>query len=99
MKPVEIIEIFVPSGEEFGWVRTRGRWGGISTFLVDHVVLEGMAEDVLAEPETPAAMDPRYAMRSRDYASSWPPTRPALIWVVREDRGGGKTLWVKHSRG
>jgi hypothetical protein len=100
MKPVEIVEIFIPwrpGDDPVGWVRTRGRWGGVSTWMADSRILAGIAREVLANPETPAACSPQYLQRSREYATSWPPKEAAQMWVVREDTGGGEAVWVRRT--
>jgi hypothetical protein len=95
MKPVEVIELYIPHGEEFGWIRTRGRWSGISTFMVNATILDGMAQEVTADPDLRPVIDPFSAMRSREYARSWPPNELPRVWVVRTASGGGKTAWVR----
>lgn len=95
MKPVEVIELYVPYGQEFGWIRTRGRWGRITTLIVDAKILAGMADDMMADPDQQIAIDASSGRKSREYAKTWPPAYPPHTWLVQEDHGGGTTKWVR----
>ena len=97
MRAIAVTELYIPYGEEFGWIRTRGRWGGVSTFVVSSVILDGMAMDIMEDPGIEPVIDPTNAMRSRQYASAWPPKEPPQVWLVRTPSQEGEMVWVKRA--